>query len=174
MEFFDVVNTRRSIRKYKQDDIPSQIVSDVLTSASLAPSGSNRQPWKFIVVRDELKKEAIAKACNNQQFIKTAPVIIVGCGLPISSNRGGYMGDLSVLPDVSIAFTHIVLSARAHGLGTCLIGDFNNLMISEILKLPSDVKIVMLSPLGYPSEQNAFKEPTGRKSLNEIISYDSW
>ncbi len=173
MDFYEVIRTRRSIRSYKPDPIPKEVLTRVLDAARIAPSGSNRQPWKFIVVKDEELKRRIAKACHNQMFIAEAPVVIVACGYNIHYNRGEYMGDFSMLVDVSIAFTHLILAARAEGLGTCWIGSFNNEEIKRILSIPEEVNVVAITPLGYPKDEE-FREPGPRKPLSEIMSVDKF
>ncbi|MBS7654071.1 MAG: nitroreductase family protein [Candidatus Bathyarchaeia archaeon] len=171
MDFYEVVRTRRSIRSYKPDPIPEEALIRILDSARIAPSGSNRQPWKFIIVKDEALKRRLAAACQNQKFIAEAPVVIVACGYNIHWNRGGYMGDLSMLIDVSIAFTHLILAARAEGLGTCWIGAFDNEEVKKILGVPENVNVVAITPLGYPKDEG-FSEPGSRKALSEIVSID--
>lgn len=80
------------------------------------------------------------------------------------------MGEMSTLLDVAIAFTHLILAARAEGLGTCWIGAFNNNEIKELLKVPNGYEVVAATPLGYPSDANAFAESKNRKNMDEIIS----
>ena len=87
----------------------------------------------------------------------------------IKYNRGGYMGEMSFVLDVSIAFTHLILAARAEGLGTCWIGSFDNGKVKELLWIPDDHDVVAVSPLGYPEEE-AFRETDRRKPLSEIAS----
>lgn len=171
MEFYDVVRTRRSIRSYRPDPVPEEALSRILETARVAPSGSNRQPWKFIVVRDEKLRSRLVAVCGNQGFIAEAPVAIVACGYDIDYNRGGYMGGMSMLVDVSIAFTHLILAARAEGLGTCWIGAFDNDEAKEILDIPEDVNVVAVTPLGYP-KGDGFAETGPRKPLTDIRSLD--
>ncbi|MBS7640006.1 MAG: nitroreductase family protein [Candidatus Bathyarchaeia archaeon] len=173
MDFYEVIRTRRSIRSYKPDPIPDDVLMRVLDAARIAPSGRNLQPWKFIVVRDAELKRRLAIACHGQMFIAEAPVVIVACGYNIHGNRGEYMGDLSMLVDVSIAFTHLILAARAEGLGTCWIGSFSNEEVKRILGIPEDVNVVAITPLGYPRGKS-FREPGPRKSLQEIVSFDKY
>lgn len=173
MDFYEVVRTRRSIRSYKPDLIPDDVLNRILDAARIAPSGSNRQPWRFIVVKDEDLKRRLAPACGNQVFIAEAPVIIVACGYDIGWNRGGYMGSMSMLVDVSIAFTHLILAARAEGLGTCWIGSFDNSKVKEVLGIPEEYNVVAITPLGYPAGEG-FREPDARKPLSEIVSFNSF
>ena len=83
------------------------------------------------------------------------------------------MGDFSMLVDAAIAFTHLILSARTEGLGTCWIGAFNNNEVKKVLDIPEEMNVVAITPLGYP-EGEFFTEPGSRKSLVEIISTDSF
>ncbi|UCE16360.1 MAG: nitroreductase family protein [Candidatus Bathyarchaeota archaeon] len=173
MDFYEVIRTRRSVRSFKKNPIPEEVLNRVLEAVRVAPSGSNRQPWKFILVMDDAVKQKMISACDNQKFVAEAPLIIVACGRKLLFNRGGYMGEMSVLVDVSIAFTHLILAARAEGLGTCWIGAFNNDKIKKLLEVPNGYEVVAATPLGYPSK-DVFTEPRNRKNLNEIVSQDKF
>ena len=174
MDFSEVIRTRRSVRAFKRDPVPEDVMSKVLDAARIAPSGSNRQPWRFILVTDEVLKQKMISACNNQEFIAQAPVIVVACGQRLRLNRGGYMGEMSTLLDVAIAFTHLVLAARAEGLGTCWIGAFSNDEIKKLLQIPNEYEVVAATPLGFPENENAFSETTERKTLDEIVSMNKF
>jgi nitroreductase len=115
-------------------------------------------------------KQKMISACNNQEFVAQAPVIVVACGQKLPINRGGYMGEMSMLLDVAIAFTHLVLAARAEGLGTCWIGAFSNHEIKRLLQIPDGYEVVAATPLGFPTDENAFTATTERKTLDEIVS----
>ena len=167
MEFYEVIKTRRSIRSYKKTKVPEDVLQRVLDAARIAPSGHNRQYWKFYVVESEEKIRSVADSCAGRAWIGMAPAIVVAVGRKYEYNRGGYMGEMSFIMDVSIAFTHLILAARAEGLGTCWIGDFSNDMIKKALGLPEDEFVVALTPLGYP-DKGVFSENMSRKSLDEI------
>ena len=123
--------------------------------------------------KDEEKKQSLAKICNSQMWIAEAPVVIVACGRNLNFNRAGYMGDMSVLVDTSIAFTHLILASRNEGLGTCWIGAFDNEKVKKLLKVPEKWYVVAITPIGYPKKgEKAFKEPNERKTKEEIISTD--
>jgi nitroreductase len=173
MDFFEVLKTRRSIRAYKPDTVPENLLAKVLEATRVAPSGSNRQPWKFIVVRNPALRKDLSAACGNQAFLAEAPLAIVGCGRNIKFDRGGYMGDMSMLVDVSIAFTHLILAARAEGLGTCWIGAFDNRTVKQLLGVPREWDVVAVTPLGYPAGDE-FRETEKRKKLDDIVSYDAY
>ena len=169
MKVLEVIQKRRSVRKYKEDPIPEKDLMRVLEAARLAPSGKNFQPWKFIIVKDKALKEKLAQASAGQFFMAEAPIIIVGCGFPDNcyAHMGRYMKSWSV--DVTIALEHLILQAQEEGLGTCWIGSFEEEEVKAILNIPENVKVLALTPLGYPDEIPRFRR---RKSLDEIISYD--
>lgn len=96
-------------------------------------------------------------------------MIVVAWGQRPPLNRGGYMGEMSVLLDVAIAFTQLILAARAEGLGTCWIGAFNNDRIKKLLEVPDGYEVVAITPLGYPSDQKVFHKPKNRKAINQIV-----
>ena len=165
MDFYQVIETRRSVRSYKPDPVPEDVLKKVLNAARIAPSGSNRQPWKFIIIKDEERKKKMVELCEGQSFVAEAPVLIVACGRNIHYNRGGWMGDYSMIVDVAIAVDHLTLAARAEGLGTCWIGSFDNEGIKKFLNIPEDINVVVLTPLGYPESPDAFKPVSNRKKL---------
>ena len=173
MEFYKVLRTRRSVRSYRPDLISQDSLNRVLGAVRISPSGSNRQPWRFILVTDPDLRGELAAACRDQNFVGEAPIIVVACGHDIKYNRGGYMGEMSFLVDISIAFTHLILAARAEGLGTCWIGSFDNDRIKGLLSIPDDYDVVAVSPLGYPDGE-WFKETDHRKPLSEITSLNRY
>ncbi len=173
MDFYEVIRTRRSVRKYRHDPLPEEALTRVLEAARVAPSGSNRQPTRFIVIAEQATKWELVPLCHSQEFVAHAPLVIVACGRNLRYNRGEWMGDCSMLVDVSIAVDHLTLAARAEGLGTCWIGSFNGPAMKEFFGLPEDVEVVALTPLGYP-EGDAFTEPVGRKPLEELVMWEKW
>ena len=169
MSILKVIKERRSVRRYKTEPIPEDVIHRVLEAARFSPSGKNLQPWKFILVQDESLKHRLVEACIKQKFIAEAPVIVVACGFPdrCYSRMGNYMKSWAV--DVAVAVEHLVLQAQEEGLGTCWIGAFEEKDVKSILNVPDGVKVLALTPLGYPAENPAFR---GRKSLEEIVCYN--
>ncbi len=92
MEFYEAVMTRRSVRSYKPDPVPEDALNRILEAVRMAPSGSNRQPWKFIVVTDSEKRRGLMEICGKQRFVAEAPVAIVGCGKDVKYNREATWG----------------------------------------------------------------------------------
>ena len=173
MDIYDVIRTRRSVRAYRPAPIPEEVLHRVLDAARIAPSGSNRQPARLILINEEKEKAKLVPMCHDQAFIATAPVVVVACGRDIEYNRGEWMGRYSAIVDVTIAVDHLTLAARAEGLGTCWIGSFSNAALKEFLRLPEEMDVVALTPLGYP-EGKPFTEPEGRIPLDEFIRWGRW
>lgn len=169
MEFNEVVYTRRSVRAYRADPVPETALRRILDSARLAPSANNTQPWHFYVVRKDNLKLQIAKLAYGQMFIAEAPLVIVCCGKPYT-DRYSWIGNKMYLIDCTIAFDHLTLAARNEGLGTCWIGAFDHEDIKEKLKIPEGLDVIMLTPLGYPSSENAFHETQNRRPLERIMT----
>lgn len=168
MEVMDAIKNRRSIRRYEEREVEEEKIRLLLEAARLAPSAKNLQPWKFIVVREKEKIEKLSKACCEQDWIKTAPMIIVGCGLRKHTFRNGYPSNAV---DLSISLEHIVLQAVELGLGTCWIEAFYPDEVREILGIPQDVDVSGILTVGYPAES---PEARPRKSIEEITCWERW
>lgn len=171
MDLMEAIKTRRSIRKFRETPVPENLLKEVLNAARLAPSADNAQPWKIIVVRDQQMKQKVTQACNGQKFLVQAPIVLVVCGIPEDAFQtvGGYMS--SHVIDASIALDHVTLAAHSLGLGTCWVAWFKEEKVKDILGIPEDVRVVALSPLGYPDES---PERPSRKNLEELIAYDKY
>ncbi|MCL1857935.1 MAG: nitroreductase family protein [Oscillospiraceae bacterium] len=168
MNLMEAIKGRRSIRAYDSKPVEKEKIEAVLEAARLAPSARNRQKWQFIVVTDPEVKDKMLDACNNQQFIKQAPAVIVACG-----KEPGIMSCEQPVEtiDVSIAVSFIILKAYEEGLGTCWLGNFNKDKVKAVLGIPENVSVVAVTPLGYPAES---PDARPRVSLDEIVSWDKY
>ena len=164
MDFYEVIKTRRSIRKYQDRPVEEDKVQRILEAARVAPSAANRQPWQFIVVRTEKIKKEFQRAYNRNWFWQ-APLVICACGREKEAWRRSD-GKTYVDVDVAIAMDHLILAATAEGLGTCWIGAFNPSEVRRILNFPDELEPIALTPLGYPASS---PKPTYRKPLEEIV-----
>lgn len=169
MEIKEVIRKRESVRSYTDKPIPDEKLMNVLEAGRLAPSSSNRQDMKLIVVRDAKKREALAHAANNQHFVGEAPVVIVA----VSTNPESVMscGVPRYPVDLAIAVDHMTLVAVDEGLGTCWIGAFSQGQVKNILGIPDKYKVVTVLPLGYSEKEKSMKS---RKPLDDIVCYDSF
>ena len=171
MELYEAIEKRRSIRRYLERKVESDKLNRVMDAAHLAPSAKNVQPWKIILVEDDALKAGLVEASKGQQFLKDAHYIVVMCTneKECYQNHGDYMTSFAV--DAAIFIDHLTLAAYAEGLGTCWIGRFNEDKVKELLNIPEDYRVVVMSPLGYPAEEGKDK---GRKHLSEILFSDKW
>ncbi|MFW6154621.1 MAG: nitroreductase family protein [Planctomycetota bacterium] len=170
MDVREAIRKRYSVRKYKDQPVDDAMLAEVLEAARLAPSGSNRQPWKFVVVRDADLRAKLVDACNGQGFVGTAPVVIAACGtLPDRMMACDVAGDPV---DVAIAIDHMTLRAAELGLGTCWIGAFNQTAVRDVLGIPADAKVIEVLTLGHPDD--APPQAKKRKDLGEIVCWDRW
>ena len=171
MEFYDVIKKRKSIRKYKSDPIPDDVLNRILDAGRIAPSAKNIQPWHFVVIKDPEMKKKVAEASRGQHWMADADVIVCGCALMdiVWSRMGGYMSSFAV--DITIAMDHMILAAANEDLGTCWIGAFDEKQVKELLQVPDNVHVVALTPIGYPAQE---AKERGRKTLSEIVSYEKF
>jgi len=138
----------------------------ILEAARLAPSGNNRQPWRFIVVRDPERKEMLARATDNQTFVADADVVIVAVSDPsLSFKPKAGRTRVPHIQDPMIAVEHMVLAATALGYGTCWIGAFDEKKVKSLLKVPERFTVIALLPIGVPDES---PPPKPRKEIREI------
>src|SRR5512139_1459306 len=170
MDIYEVVKARTSVRSFKTKDVSPEVITRLLEAARLAPSASNRQEWRFVVVRDSANRKKLAKAANAQKFISEAPVILVCCAE--TDNHVMACGQLCYPIDVAIAIDHITLCAVAEGLGACWIGAFYESEVRKILGIPQSIRVVALLPVGYPARTSPAKKK--RLSLKEIVKEERW
>lgn len=169
MEFFDLIKARYSVRKYKPDQIDENDLLRVLEAARLAPTASNRQPFRLIVIRTAGNELNLSRIYRKEWFIQ-APVIICACGIP-GRSWVRMDGKRYVDIDVAIAMDHLILAATNLGLGTCWVAAFNVEEARKFLELPEGIEPLVFTPLGYPADQ---PEPKVRIPLEELIRYDRW
>jgi len=161
---------RKSVRSYLDRPVEDEKLSEVLEAGRLAPSASNIQPWKFIVVKDKKRREKLEVACKNQKFVGEVPVIIAACIVSKGYNIGGWYD--SALLDIGIAFDHMTLQAAHLDLGTCWIGAFFEDKVKKILEIPDNIRVAALLTLGYPKDPTSVKK--NRKPIEEIVSYKKY
>jgi nitroreductase len=196
MEFFDVINTQRAMRRLKPDPVPDEDVWKLLDAAIHAPSGGNLQAWNFMVVRDQAKKQQIAEwyldgwtkvyggrrdamLADERQarmyrsadylanHLAEVPVLIIAC----QRNIGG--ADLSAGASIYPAVQNIMLAARALGLGTTLtsLHRLHERDVKQLLGIPDDVDTYALIPVGYP--RGKFGEPA-RMPAEKVTYWETW
>jgi nitroreductase len=172
LEVLEAIKKRRSIRKFQTKPVENEKINLVLEAARLSPSASNQQPYHFIVITKPEAKESLRAAYEpNRQWLMQAPAIIVACANPKESWRRND-GEEYWKVDTAIAMQNLVLASTELGLGTCWISVFNEKEAKKALNIPKDIRVVAMTPLGYPDE--ALGPVTDRKPLNQIVHYEKW
>jgi nitroreductase len=174
MDLIKVINERRSIRKYKSDPVPDSLIVQILEAARQAPSWANTQAPRFVVVKDQATKQALADTVATfnpgRQALIDAPCVI--CLFAKKETSGYFQGKAATdkgdwcLFDAGIAMEHLVLAAWNLGLGTVHMGAFNHKAAQAVLKIPDDYTVIELSPVGYFDEVPAAKP---RRPLAETV-----
>jgi len=170
MDVYEAIQTRKSVRGFLDKDVPEETLTRILNAARLAPSASNRQEWRFIVVRDAETRKKLVSAAMGQSFVGQAPVVLACCA---ETDEHRMPCQLLCFPiDLAIAIDHITLCAVEEGLGSCWIGAFKEDEVKEILGIPEGIRVVQLLPIGYPVKPG--KVPKDRLPLEKIVKREHW
>ena len=169
MEFQKLIQKRCSVREYKNTPVPDDKIGRILEAARVAPSAANRQFWKFVVVKDAVKRQELMQAANNQDHVGQAPVIIAAIALDPGRMMPCEVPTYAV--DLAIAIEHMVLAATNEDLGTCWIGAFSQEKARKALGVPDKYKVVTILPVGFPAKEGT---PRAKKALNEVVCYEKF
>ena len=164
MDTITAIMNRRSIRKFVPRAIPDDDLRTIVEAGRQAPSAANRQPWHFVVVREEEQRRRLAEACSGQMWLADAGAIIAGVGKP-GVNEKWYP------VDVAIALQNMIVAATALGYGTCWIGAFEEAKVKEVLEIPEDLRVVALTPVGVPNDK---PDRRPRMPMEEFASLDRY
>jgi nitroreductase len=167
MEFFDVIQTRHSIRVFTDQPVENEKLHKILETANLAPSAGNLQAYEIYVVTDAKKRDGLSCAALAQEYIAKAPVVLVFCTHPeLTEGRYTERGNrLYTVQDATIACTFAMLAATNLGLGSVWVGTFDEKVVRLILNAPETQVPVVILPIGYPGE---FPEQHPRRPLDQI------
>jgi nitroreductase len=179
LEMLELIKKRQSDRSYNSKVVEKDVLDRVIEAGRMAPSACNAQPWKFIVVEDpglldQLATAASAKLLGMNSFVSQAPVqiVVIREKANMSSRIGATIKnkDYSLI-DIGIASENICLQAAAEGLGSCMIGWFDEKMVKKILHIPASKRVELLITIGYPAKEHREKK---RKPVEEISSTNSY
>ncbi len=168
MAVLEAIRKRYSCRAYHEKSIEPEKLDSILEAARLAPSASNMQDWRFVVVTDSQVKRQVAETTNRPEVFAKAGAIIAACSNSDYVMRCGQaIGPI----DVAIALEHICLQATDLGLGTCWIGSFDPEKVRSILGIPADIEVIELMAVGYPADS---KPEPKREPMGKIVSFEKW
>lgn len=171
-QFLDLVTGRYSCRSYQSAPISHDTLKEVITTAQLAPSACNRQPWEFIIINTPELCQEIVKSYD-REWVKTAPAFIIACGNHDEAWHRASDGKDHTDVDLSIAIEHICLAATTLGLGTCWICNFDVALLKKLLNIPENIEPIAIIPIGYPAEGSIV--PTkNRKNIEDIIKWGKY
>ncbi|MCM1039472.1 MAG: nitroreductase family protein [Roseburia sp.] len=176
----ECIKGRRSIRRFKADKITHELLSEIIETASYAPSWKNTQITRYIAVegalKDTIAKEGTTPFPNNGKIIENAPMLIA---VTVIKNRCGYERDGSFttprkdtwqMYDAGVASQSFCLAAYEQGVGSVILGIFDQAKIESLLQLPEDRELVALIPIGYPDET---PDAPKRKPVSDLLSFQS-
>lgn len=168
MTFIDLIKKRYSVRDYLETPLGDEMIERVLEAGRFAPSACNKQPWKFIVIRDADSKKQLERVYPRPWFLQAPVIIAVCCDRNATWRRadGKDFGDI----DIAIALDHMTLAAAEAGLGTCWIGNFNAAEAKKMLKLPQTIEPIAFTPLGFPGPKAVNNK--SRKEMDEIVFWE--
>jgi len=180
MSFLDLANKRYSVRNYKSTPVPQEKMRRCIEAARLAPSACNSQPWKFIIVDDPELVNELAKAAfeglldfNNFAFKVPVFVLIVSERQKMFAKFGGVVKKKNFsLMDIGIAAEHLCLQATEEGLGTCILGWFNEKKVKKILSIPKLKRVELIIAIGFSADEQIPHKK--RKSMDEILSRNKY
>ncbi len=180
MSFLDLANKRYSVRNYKSTPVPQEKMRRCIEAARLAPSACNSQPWKFIIVDDpelvnELAKAAFEGLLDFNHFAFKAPafVLIVSERQKMFAKFGGVVKKKNFsLMDIGISAEHLCLQATEEGLGTCILGWFNEKKVKKILSIPKLKRVELIIAVGFSADEKIPHKK--RKSMDEILSCNKY
>ena len=169
MDAIEAILSRRSIRQYKEEAVPKELIDELLKAAMNAPSAKNEQPWHFVIIQDRKVLAEIPKCHEYAGFVKDAPAAIVVCAdMKLAGNTPWWVQSCSA------ATENILIAAQAKGLGAVWVGIYpidNRVKgIQDLLGLPQDILPFSLIPVGYPAE----KKPHENRYQSSRIHYDCW
>ena len=173
MDIIDCIKTRRSVRRFQNTKIPEQVLYTILDAANQAPCAGGLQTWRFLVVEEEKGRQAVAKAALRQDWISSAPVIVLLCSEPkqLAVEFGKRALELYDAQNTSMAAENLMLAAWNFGIGSTFVSAFVETQLRTHFKIPAAIHIHGIIPLGYPAEA-----PLGiaRVATEDLTYFEEW
>ena len=172
MEFYKLIAERFSVRSFKNEHLPEEIVEKILEAGHLAPTGCNNQPQRILVLNND---EAIEKLKNCTRCHFDAPTAMLVCYNKDECWTRKYDGKTCGVADACIVTTHMMLGAYSIGVGSCWVMHFDPAAMREAYNIPENIEPLALLVMGYPHEDAAPIEMHSTfRPLDEVVFYDSF
>ncbi len=169
MNFIKLINKHYSVRAYKSTPVDQEKLSYVLEAARLAPTASNRQPFRIAVIHTNGREDDLLSVYPKTWFVHS-PLVICLCGVSadcwIRKDGKQYLD-----VDIAIVMDYLILAATEMGLGTCFVAAFDAVNARKVLFLPETLEPMLFTPLGYP---NDLPEGKDRKNLEDLVRFETW
>lgn len=169
MDVFEAINSRHSVRGYTNEPVPDELLEQVLEAGRRAPTASNKQPLRILVLHTAGREEELSRIYRPAWFVQ-APILLAVVPVPDAawhSTEGRSYADI----DAAIVMDHMVLAATALGLGTCWVAAFDRAAAREVLGLPDDLDPIAFTPLGHSSVTPG---SSARRPLEKLVKYERW
>ncbi len=172
MDFEKVIQGRYSVRKFKNEHLPQDVMDKILHAGHISPTGCNYQPQRILVLNSDESIEKL-KECTKCHF--DAPTALLVCYNKEESWQRSYDGALSAPVDAAIVTTHMILAAENEGVGSCWVMHFNPFKMREVFEIPQIYEPVALLVMGYPHEDAQPLEMHSKvRPMEEVVFYDSF
>lgn len=180
MEALEMLQTRRSVRKFKEELLPRDVINQIIEAASYAPSWKNAQPSRYYLLENEATLKQLAETCTmdfqwNEKLVKQTKQLIIQT---VVSGRSGYERDGSPSTskgshfesfDAGLSAENFCLAAHAYGAGTCILGIFDEAKIKALLKLPEEESVTALILIGIPDEEPVMPKRKTAEQLLKVV-----
>lgn len=163
MDLIDAIKNRRSIREFEKTDVSDELIGEILDAGRWAPSGSNNQPWRFVIVRKKEVLEDLAGQTDYGDIIKNAPVCI-----SVFIDKNSMYDRTKDTLAIGACIQNMLLATHSLGLGSVWLGEIlkNREIVAEILKTPESYELMAVIAVGYPTKR---ERTSGRKPLEKLI-----
>ena len=170
MDILEVIRRRATARSFDDEEVNPEAIARILEAGRLAPSAKNRQAWRFVAVQREDLKNSIADACYGDPRVVNAACVIAACTTNIQYTMPN--GQPSHPLDIAFAVSFMSLQAVQEGLGTAILGTYDEDAVKNLLTVPHAMRVVLLMAVGHTSDETSGY--TDRLPKDRIISYDHW
>ncbi len=164
----EAIYSRRSVRDYTAEPVAKELIYEIIQAGTWAPSGLNNQPWRFVIVQDPEKREALAQLTRYGEIIRRAPVVIA-----VFVDKEAMYHEVKDHQAMGACLQNMLLAAHALGLGAVWLGEIlkNADLVRETLALPANLELMAVVALGHPKHHN---QRSSRKPLKEVILKEYW
>ena len=170
MEILEAIRQRFTARSFDGSEINGDVIERILEAGRMAPSAKNRQAWRFVAIRSEKNRNAVADACYGDERVASSGCVIAACTTNIQYTMPN--GQPSHPLDLAFAVSYMDLQATQEGLGTAILGTYDERAVKDILTVPHAMRVVLLLAIGHTTDRKSSYR--NRLPKDRIISYDHW